>query len=126
MRGWLAVAAAGGILAACSLGALDGFSGGPNDIVDAGPDNALAADTSIDDSGVGGPDGSTDVDAGAKTFCTSLTDPVLLCVDFEDGLPLGFNTKQISSTAKVDGQGKDATKGFTIDVPSNAPTSAEA
>ena len=41
MRGWLAVAAAGGILAACSLGALDGFSGGPNDIVDAGPDTIM-------------------------------------------------------------------------------------
>lgn len=111
---------------ACSLGALDGFSGGPNDALDAAPDTNVASETSTEDSGGGGPDGATDADAAAKTFCASLTDPVLLCVDFENGLPLGFKTKEISSTAKVDDQGKDGTKGFTVDVPANAPQSAEA
>jgi hypothetical protein len=124
VRGWLAVAAIACVAAACSLGALDGFSGGTTGVTDAGSEPSAETDTSTGDTGGGATDSATD--GGAKTFCASLTDPALLCVDFEDGLPLGFQTKAVSSTANVDGQGKDGTKGLTVTVPSNAPTSAEA
>lgn len=111
MRRSLAVVIAGGLLAACSLGAFDGYSNGAPDGPDAGdaavPDVASNLDT-------GAVTDSSGSDGGAKRFCESLVPAPRTCADFDEGkLPLGFEEEELSGgTVSLDMSGKDGTGGL--------------
>jgi hypothetical protein len=113
-------------VSACSLGALDGFSGGAADGPDAASDATALVDSSTSDTSSGA-DGSGD--SGAKSFCGSLAQPARACVDFDDGtMPLGF-TQDMDNGGSVDfvaGGGKDGTGGFVAASSPSAGNSASA
>lgn len=99
LGGWMV----GGVcMGACSLGALDGLSGGET-APDAGDDAAAS----------GGDAGGT-LDATGKRFCESLAQPARLCIDFDDGtFPEWFTRKEAPGANIVLGaNGKDGTGGF--------------
>ena len=126
MRGWLAVAASGCAVAACSLGALDCFSGGAADAADGG-DATVDVATNIDGGDpvdANAPDG----DAGAKRFCESLAQPARACLDFDDAkLPLGFSKEENQGgTATFDSAGKDGTGGLASTAPPSATSATSA
>lgn len=101
-------------VAACSLGALDGFSGGTDAAdggVEAAPQDSGSnpAEASAADAG--------DASGGAKSFCETLTTPSRACLDFEDGaVPFGFSRIGNDTSAAIEDGGKTG-KGFRSTVP---------
>jgi hypothetical protein len=110
---------------ACSLGALDGFSGGETLATDGGGD---AGGRSSSGDATPAADGSGGDASAATGFCAKLTTPFTSCVDFDDGkLPAMFNP-EISGGAEVavDTGGKDGTSGLVVRVPAGASDNASA
>lgn len=125
VKRWALAASTASLLAACSLGALDGYSDGATGVPEAGTDapsvpDVVATDTSTE------PDANV-VDTGAKSFCASLAIPARACVDFDDGkIPFGFASSIGGASVVVGDQGKDGTKGLEIAIPVNAPDDGKA
>lgn len=121
VRAWGVVAASAFVLAACSLGALDGFSGG---VAADGPEAGL-------EGGAVG-DATTDVptevttDATGESFCQSLPQSARVCADFDDGkLPPGLFTEQAGGgSVELGGEGRDGTRGLASVSPSDAATAS--
>lgn len=127
VRRWLTAAGIACLVAACSLGALDGFSGGATGAPDAAVDSPAGATDATTDTSSGGTDGSV-ADTGAKSFCASLATPARACLDFDDGkLPLGF-MKEADNGGSADfvAAGKDGTGGLVSVSSSNATDAASA
>jgi hypothetical protein len=119
-RALLVGGAIGGCAVACSLAGFDDFSGGATDPADAAAVDVSDRATSSSSGGEGGAD-------GAVTFCSTVTGPVVACLDFEDGrLPLGFAIEQDGASGKIDDQGKDGSKGFTSTVGTGTADDASA
>lgn len=112
MRGWPVVAASAVVLAACSLGALDGYSGG------AEPSNPEAGPTT---------DATTETTT-SPSFCRSLAQPATVCADFDDGrMPPNFQNEQTGGgSIAFGGEGKDGTPGVASIVPSTAAADSSA
>jgi hypothetical protein len=113
----LVVLACGAGLVACSLGALDGFSGGTEP---GAPDAAPEGGPIVTDAAT---EGTT-----PKRFCESLAQPATACADFDDAKrPPSFLEEQTGGgTIAFGGEGKDGTPGFASIVPSTAAADASA
>jgi len=125
VRAVVAFGASAALAVACSLGSLDGFSGGAAE--DAG------VDATNDGAGIVPPDGSSGSDGSSSggdgsvgRFCSTRPTPPSACADFDDGtVPTAF-TNASGNNLAIDGEGKDATKGLKASASANAGTSENA
>lgn len=127
MGGWLAVAAAGSILAACSLAKFDEFSGGeiPPDACDV---STIVDAPANDDTGTPIADASIDGDAGPSSHGCADYPGAFFCADFDDNrLPGPFALASADSPATIalaDDLTFSATKSLRIQVPTAAAGTA--